>query len=57
MITTVNIIVFILLTLMFVGTEVFVKWEIKSNEVLKTILPAMIFSAILITAWYFLRTS
>jgi hypothetical protein len=57
MITTVNIIAFILLTCIFVGFETFVYWPVKLNRILKTIPSAMFFSAILITVWYFLRIS
>lgn len=42
-----NIIAFIILTLIFTGIEIFVKWEIK----LIPIPVAMFFSAILIAVW------
>jgi hypothetical protein len=54
-ITVIDIIMFIILTLMFIGIEVFVKWEIKLNVILKTIPAAMFFSALLIITWYMLQ--
>jgi hypothetical protein len=57
MITTTNVIIFILLTLMFISLECFVKWEIKLKEVLKLLPPSIIFSAILIVIWHVLSRS
>jgi hypothetical protein len=53
-ITAIDIIMFVILTCVFVGLEVFVKWEIKLNMILKTIPAAMFFSAILIITWQML---
>jgi len=49
--TTIDIVVFIILTLLFTSIELFVKWEIKLIEILKTISVSTLFSVIIITIW------